>query len=92
MAKEKSRKNLDNLKNLLDFFENLNYNLDSQKKATNPARQGGRKEERFMEKKVTVERVGDKYALYINDNYAGLYDKEILNIKLRAWHLPEIEE
>ncbi len=45
-----------------------------------------------MEKKVTVERVGDKYALYINDNYAGLYDKEILNIKLRAWHLPEIEE
>jgi hypothetical protein len=36
--RKNQEKNLDNIKNLLDFFENLNYNLDSQKKATNPAR------------------------------------------------------
>jgi hypothetical protein len=40
--------------------------------------------------KVTVEEVSGKYALYINGNYAGTYNKTILNIKLRAWHLPEV--
>lgn len=40
---------------------------------------------------IKIEAIGDKYALYINDNYAGLYSKTIINIKLRAWHMPEIE-
>lgn len=41
---------------------------------------------------VQIEPVcGDQYALYINDNYAGTYSKTILNIKLRGWHLPEID-
>ena len=40
---------------------------------------------------VQIEPVGNEYALYINDNYAGVYNKTILNIKLRGWNLPEIE-
>lgn len=39
---------------------------------------------------IQIETVGAKYALYINGNYAGTYCKTIINIKLRAWHLPEI--
>jgi len=40
---------------------------------------------------ITIEPVGNDYALYINGYYAGTYNKTILNIKLRAWNLPEIE-
>ena len=40
---------------------------------------------------IKIETVGNKYALYINENYAGTYSKTIINIKLRAWGLPEIE-
>lgn len=55
MAKKKSRKNLDNLKNLLDFFENLNYNLDSQKKANNPRPTGRQKgSENMKAVKITI--------------------------------------
>ena len=41
--------------------------------------------------KIEIEAVGTEYALYINGNYVGTYNKTILNIKLRSWHLPEIE-
>lgn len=41
---------------------------------------------------IQIEPIGTKYALYINENYAGTYSKAILNIKLRAWHMHEIEE
>lgn len=40
---------------------------------------------------IEVEPINGKYALYINGNYMGIYCKAILNIKLRAWNLPEIE-
>lgn len=40
---------------------------------------------------IKVEPAGSGYALYINGNYAGTYNKTILNIKLRAWNMPEIE-
>lgn len=45
----------------------------------------------MKKKNIIIEPVGNKYALYINGNYAGVYGKTILNIKLRAWDLPEIE-
>jgi hypothetical protein len=41
--------------------------------------------------KVEIYPHGKDYTLYVNGNYLGTYCKEILNIKLRAWHLPEIE-
>ena len=37
---------------------------------------------------IKVEAVSNKYALYINGNYAGLYNRTIINIKMRAWNLP----
>lgn len=40
---------------------------------------------------IKIEQAGSGYALYINDNYAGTYNKTILNTKLRAWNMPEIE-
>ena len=40
--------------------------------------------------KIKIEAVGNAFTLYINGNYAGTYCKTIINIKLRAWHLPEI--
>lgn len=44
-----------------------------------------------MKANITIEPVGSEYALYINGNYAGTFCKTVLNIKLGAWHLPEIE-
>lgn len=40
---------------------------------------------------VKTEQAGSGYALYINGNYSGTYNKTIINIKLRAWSMPEIE-
>ena len=43
-------------------------------------------------KKVQIEKVNNKYALYVNDYYLGTFPKTIINIKLRGWNLPEIED
>lgn len=45
----------------------------------------------MKKKNVEIEPAGSGYSLYINGNYAGTYNKTILNIKLRAWYMPEIE-
>ena len=41
---------------------------------------------------VEVEYIGNEhaFALYVNGYYQGAYPKAILNIKLMAWHLPEL--
>ena len=44
-----------------------------------------------MKPNIQIESVGNEYALYVNDNYMGVYNKATLNIKLRGWNLPEIE-
>ena len=40
---------------------------------------------------VKIEPVAKEYALYVDDNYLGTYSLAIINIKLRCWHLPEVE-
>ena len=45
----------------------------------------------MKKKNITIEPNRDGYALYINGNYVGTYNKTILNIKLKSWNLPEIE-
>lgn len=45
----------------------------------------------MKKRKVIVEKNENGYALYVADNYIGTYCKTIVNIKLRAWGLPEVE-
>lgn len=50
------------------------------------------KEDETMKKlNVKVEKVLGGFAIYVNENYIGTFNKTITNIKLRGWNLPEVE-